>query len=484
MIRRDPNSGIDMIIPVIMAGGAGTRLWPLSRKQKPKQFLNLLSPDYSMLQTTYQRISGLKWNKSILVCNEEHRFLAAEQIRKLEMASGTDIILEPEGKNTAPTVALAAHHAQSNVGSADGEPILLVLSADHEINDICGFEKAVSKAITLAKKGKLVTFGTIPSRPETGYGYIKSGAAEDEGFEVVAFEEKPDLKRATEFLNTGGYLWNTGMFMFKASTYLSELQKYAGDIHKACEQAYQKKAHDLDFVRVGASEFINCPSNSIDYAIMEHTKLSSVIPIDVGWSDVGSWKTLWDSSDKDSDNNVILGDVLTTDTQNSYIRAENRLVTTIGVNDLIVIESQDSVLVAPKSASERIKDIVTQLQTNNRHEHISHPLVHRPWGHYYSIFKQDRYQVKHITVKPGAKLSTQMHHHRSEHWIIVSGAAQVTKGEQSFLLAENESTYIPIGTIHALENPGLIPLELIEVQAGPYLGEDDIIRFDDRYGRS
>lgn len=468
-----------MLQPVIMAGGSGSRLWPLSRQMNPKQFLNLVSPQATMLQATIQRLQGLNAAAPKLICNEEHRFLAAEQLRQLGMEE-TDILLESVSRNTAPATALAA--LQSVVENED--PILLVLAADHLIRDVTAFHACVRQAVPLAMAGRLVTFGIVPTSPETGYGYIEQGAAlPNGGFAVSRFVEKPNAAAAADYLAQGNYYWNSGMFMFRASVYLAELEKFRPDILAACRRAHAGCQRDMHFIRVDREAFAACPDDSIDYAVMEKTDLAAMVPLDGGWSDIGSWSALWEVSDKDADGNVLKGDVLAQTCQNTYIHGDSRLVAVLGVQDLVIVETKDAVLVAHRDQVQDVKKLVEQIRKNGRNEYLNHREVYRPWGVYDSIDKGHRYQVKRITVKPGARLSTQMHHHRAEHWIVVSGTAKVCIGDKTVLLTENESTYIPLGQVHSLENPGRIPLELIEVQSGSYLGEDDIVRFDDRYGR-
>lgn len=466
------------IVPVIMAGGSGTRLWPLSRSLFPKQFLSLAT-NQSMLQETLKRTFGLDTSKAVLLCNENHRFLVAEQLRSLNY-TGARILLEPAGRNTAPALALAAFDIIQN--SEDG--VMMVMAADHVIEDTQAFEDAVKQAMPQALNDKLLTFGIVADKPEVGYGYIKRGEqVSGSAFMVEQFVEKPDLKTAEAYLESGDYYWNSGMFLFKASAYLAELKQHAPAIYKACEIAYQEKTEDLDFVRAGKESFLSSPDDSIDYAIMEQTSKAVVIPLDAGWSDIGSWSALWDIDAKDNNNNAINGDVILHDTQNSLVHSTNRLVTTVGLNNIVIVETKDAILVAQKDKVQDVKHIVKALKSKSRSEASNHREVYRPWGKYDSIDSGGRYQVKRITVKPGAKLSVQMHHHRAEHWIVVSGTAKVTNGEKDILLTENQSTYIPVGVIHALENPGKVDLELIEVQSGSYLGEDDIVRFEDRYGR-
>lgn len=467
------------IYPVIMAGGNGSRLWPLSRQLNPKQFLALADTQLTMLQATIERLAGLDVAQPQLICNEQHRFLAAEQLRQLGI-DNANILLEPVGRNTAPAIALAALRATAD----EADPVLLVLAADHLIADVAAFQASILAALPLAQAGKLVTFGIVPSHPETGYGYIEQGAVvEGGGYAVSRFVEKPDLATAESYLASGRYLWNSGMFMFRASRFLQELEVYRPDILAACRAALVGGAQDLHFTRVDAAAFAACPDESIDYAVMEKTDAAVVVPLDAGWSDIGSWSALWDVSPKGPQGNVFKGDVLSEGARNTFVHADSRLVAAVGVEDLVIVETRDALLVAHKDHVQDVKKIVAQLQAHGRSEHVQHREVYRPWGVYDAIDSGHRYQVKRITVKPGAKLSVQMHHHRAEHWIVVTGTAKVTRGEETFLLTENQSTYIPIGEVHALENPGVIPLELIEVQSGSYLGEDDIVRFADHYGR-
>ncbi|MGN6550806.1 MAG: mannose-1-phosphate guanylyltransferase/mannose-6-phosphate isomerase [Pararhizobium sp.] len=467
-----------MIQPVVMAGGTGSRLWPLSRQLHPKQFLSL-SGEGTMLQETIRRLDGLAALPPIVVCNEEHRFLAAEQLRLCGHEDAV-IVLEPVARNTAPAVTLAALQAVRD-GS---DPLLLVLAADHVIGDRASFHAALAAATELAESGHLVTFGIVPTHAETGYGYIERGAATGGGFAVARFVEKPDAERAKGYFEGGRHFWNSGMFVFRASRFLEEIARHRPDVHEACVKALSEPKPDMHFLRVDAATFAKCPDVSIDYAVMEKTDRAAVVPLDAGWSDIGSWSALWDVRDKDDKGNVVVGDVLTVDTEHSLVHSDHRLVATVGIRDLVVIETKDAVLVAHKDHVQDVKEIVGRIKADGRYEHINHRVVYRPWGHYDSIDFGDRDQVKRITVKPGAKLSVQMHHHRSEHWVVVRGTAKVHKDDETILLTENQSTYISLGQVHALENPGKIPLELIEVQTGSYLGEDDIVRFEDRYGRS
>ncbi|MDG1734134.1 MAG: mannose-1-phosphate guanylyltransferase/mannose-6-phosphate isomerase [Thalassotalea sp.] len=517
-----------MITPVIMAGGSGSRLWPLSRKLMPKQFLKI-SSDNTMIQETVLRLSGLNVSAPLCICNEDHRFVVAEQMRNIDALG--PIILEPVGRNTAPAIALAALNLL-----ADGDdPLMLVLAADHVIENEAEFCRVVEGSAVLAESGKLVTFGIVPTHAETGYGYIRAGArvegekvegtskeqkdeilnqVQDDGFGVQddgvgvqddelrstsgleassselsafavdSFVEKPDLTTAEQYLASGEYYWNSGMFMFKASRYIEELAKYNPKILAACKNSLEKNSADLDFIRVDCDEFEKCPDDSIDYAVMEKTDSAVVVPLDANWNDIGSFSAIWDINSKDEQGNVHQGDVISHGSSNNLVIAEQKLVTTVGIEDCIVVETKDAILVAHKDKVQDVKKIVQQIKADGRTEADVHRQVYRPWGNYDSIDFGKRDQVKRITVKPGEKLSIQMHHHRSEHWIVVSGTAKVTNGEETFLVRENESTYIPIGQIHALENPGILPLELIEVQVGDYLGEDDIVRFEDRYGRT
>lgn len=468
-----------MITPVIMAGGSGSRLWPLSRQLNPKQFLPLTG-EGSMLQETLKRLEPLEHRAPLLICNEEHRFLVAEQVRQ-QGVSGARILLEPEGRNTAPAIAVAALHAIAE----DPNALLLVLAADHLIRDVAKFHESIGHARMLAEQNQLVTFGIVPTHAETGYGYIQRGEGHNDfGFRVKRFVEKPDIDTAEDYLASGGYYWNSGMFLFSAQSYLEELERFQPAMVEACRAALAGASQDLDFTRLDAEAFKVCPSDSIDYAVMERTERAAVVPLEAGWSDIGSWSALWDVKEHDAQGNACHGDVMLHDSHGLMVHADHRLVATVGVEDLVVVETKDAVLVAHKDRVQEVKKIVERLKSEGRQEHINHREVYRPWGVYDSIDKGDRYQVKCITVKPGAKLSVQMHHHRAEHWVVVSGTAKVTVGDKTQLVSENESTYIPIGQVHALENPGKIPLELIEVQSGSYLGEDDIIRFNDRYGRS
>ena len=475
------------IYPVILSGGSGTRLWPLSREHYPKQLLALVG-EQTMLQQTISRLDNMpNIQAPLVVCNEEHRFLVAEQLRQLNMTPQA-IILEPVGRNTAPALTLAALALAQN----NPDAIMLVMPADHVIQNNNAFQLVVEHGARLAEQNQLVTFGVVPNGPETGYGYIKMGPAIDGqaganhgaiAFRVNAFVEKPDQLKAKQYINSGEYLWNSGIFMMRVSVWLEELQQHRPDIAKACTNCYEQGKADADFYRVDKAMFTSSPSDSIDYAVMEKTDRAAVIPLDAGWSDVGAWPALWEVSARDTDGNVLQGDVMTHQTSNTLLIAQHRFVAAVGLQDLIVVETADAVLVAHKDKAQDVKSIVNRLKEAKRTEHISHRKVYRPWGCYEGIDVGERFQVKRITVNPGAALSLQMHHHRAEHWIVVTGTARVTRGDEIFILTENQSTYIPLGTKHRLENPGAMPLEMIEVQSGDYLGEDDIVRFEDKYNR-
>ncbi|MEJ2042511.1 MAG: mannose-1-phosphate guanylyltransferase/mannose-6-phosphate isomerase [Reinekea sp.] len=466
-----------MIIPVLLAGGVGSRLWPMSRELFPKQCINLVDPARSLIQQTADRCvrSGMTANP-IVVCNDEHRFLIAQQLNDLGLTS--DIILEPEGRNTAPAIALAAFQALQR----DLQAILVVLPADHVIKNVELYREALEQAVEQAKTGKIVTFGVQPGYPETGYGYIQA-ETKNEVSAVKAFKEKPDQVTAEQYLAEGGFYWNSGMFVVAAQTYLDELKKLQPEIFAAVTKAFDGRSGDLDFIRIDAGAFAESPSDSIDYAIMEKTDKAMVVPYTGDWSDIGAWAALYELNDKDEDGNVHQGDVMAYEAHGNFIRSESRLVAAVGVDNLAIVETKDAVVVVPRDRAQDVKHIVNQLKAAGRTEHEIHTKAYRPWGNYETIDYGVRHQVKNIQVKPGEKLSVQMHHHRAEHWIVVSGTAKVTIGGHEQLLAENESVYIPLGEVHALENPGKIPLELIEVQTGSYLGEDDIVRFTDRYGR-
>ncbi|WP_318503939.1 mannose-1-phosphate guanylyltransferase/mannose-6-phosphate isomerase [Photobacterium leiognathi] len=460
-----------MILPVIMAGGSGSRLWPLSRTHYPKQFIPLVN-EYSMLQNTVTRLEQLSTFSPIVICNNEHRFMIAEQLREMNI-NDSSIILEPIGRNTAPAIALAAFKAISN----GDDPLLLVLAADHVIKDKLAFTDAVNLAIPEAIKGRLITFGIVPKHAETGYGYIKQGQEiSDELYHVEAFVEKPDFITAKNYLHHGGYCWNSGMFLFKASVYLEELKKFNPDIYSICEKAVKSSFTDLDFIRIHKEIFEQCPDDSIDYAVMERTDKAAVIPLDAGWSDVGSWSALWDVQSKDNNDNVTQGDVLVDSVSNSYIYSQDKLIAAVGVDNLVIVETKDAVLVANKDKVQDVKNIVNQLKQDGRPEFRQHQEVYRPWGKHDQIAEGNRYHVKKVVVRPGEKTATQIHYHRAEHWIVVSGTAKVTNGNETYLVTENQSTYIPVGAAHSFENPGKVNLELIEVRTGSYLAEDDIER--------
>jgi mannose-1-phosphate guanylyltransferase/mannose-6-phosphate isomerase len=469
-----------VLVPVILSGGSGTRLWPLSRELYPKQLLPLVA-ERTMLQETVARTAGLPdLDAPIVVCNESHRFMVAEQLRELGTTARA-IILEPLGRNTAPAVAIAALVASE--GAPADDPVLLVLPADHVIRDVAAFKTAVMLGRTAAKAGGLVTFGVAADRAETGYGYIRR--ADDPGpvFRVAEFVEKPDTATARRYVESGEYFWNSGMFMFHASVFLAELGRHAPAMLAACRASLAAAGSDLDFLRLPAPEFAACPSDSIDYAVMEKTDAAVVVPLDAGWSDVGSWSALADALPRDEDGNVIAGDVIVEDSTGSYLHSTSRLIAAVGLRDHVVVETKDAVLVAARDRVQDVKQLVATLKARGRYETSLHREVFRPWGSYDSIDSGARFQVKRLVVKPGATLSLQLHHHRAEHWVVVSGTARITRGEEVFTLNENESTYIPIGVKHRIENPGKIPLHIIEVQSGTYLGEDDIVRFEDRYGR-
>jgi len=479
-----------LVIPVILSGGSGTRLWPVSRKAYPKQLLSLTGSPHSMLQDTVKRVES--FGAPLVVANEDHRFIVAEQLHQLDVKA--EILLEPAGKNTAPAIALAACATLKK----NRDAILVVLPADHRIEKTAVFRRALKTAIAAARKNLLVTFGIVPTQAETGYGYIriKTGSSTKLAhagatagvFDVDSFVEKPDLATAKRYLKSGEYFWNSGMFVFKASVYLAELGKYAPDILKHCRAAVDNAQRDLDFLRVDKSAFLKSPENSIDYAVMEKVvkgKSSRVamIPLDAGWSDLGSWSSVWEVMKKDKRNNVVVGDVLAEDCANSLFFAEDHLIAAIGVDNLVVVDTTDALLIARRDRVQDVKKIVDRIKHSKRQEHLTHRRVYRPWGSYEGIGDGERYQVKRIIVKPGASLSLQMHHQRAEHWIVVSGTAQVQRGKEKLVLTENESIYIPLGEKHRLSNAGKKPLELIEVQSGAYLGEDDIVRFEDHYGR-
>ena len=480
---------------MILCGGSGTRLWPLSREQYPKQLLSLVGDD-TLLQATIRRIteSELENQKMtimspVIITNENHRFLVAEQLRQINVTN-PHILLEPQAKNTAPALTLGALHVQS----LQSDALMLVMPADHVIKKSSELISAIEIGSDYAMKDALVTFGIEPQHAETGYGYIKKGETlGSQSNSISQFVEKPDLETAENYISTNQYVWNSGMFLFSANVWLCAIESFQPDIYEKCKLAYQKRQADLDFIRFDADVFGTCPSDSIDYAVMEKIAADQaendsykgiVVSMHAGWSDIGSWDSLWAIAEKDKQGNVLKGDVLLEDTKNSMVLAENRLVSVIGLSDIVVVETSDAIMVADKHASQSVKKIVQQLANDHRQETVIHRKVFRPWGSYESIDQGERFQVKRIVVNPGARLSLQMHHHRAEHWIVVTGTAMVTRNEENFLLSENESTYIPLGIKHRLENPGTIPLEIIEVQSGSYLGEDDIVRFQDEYGRN
>lgn len=469
------------IYPVLLSGGAGTRLWPVSRARHPKQ-LYALASEHTMLQETALRLHGMaNAAPPLIICNDEHRFFIAEQLRALDITP-EDIVLEPVGRNTAPAAAVSA----LLLAKKDPSAIMVVLPADHVIADVDTFRDKVARAAALAAEGRLVTFGIVPTAPETGYGYIRRTddmLPEGDVYEVRQFVEKPDAKTAEGYLADGGYYWNSGIFVFRVDCYLEALEKFRPEILGPVRAAVAKGNKDLDFFRLDEEAFAECVSDSIDYAVMEQTEDAVVIPVDIGWNDIGSWSALWDIGDKTEDGNVTLGDVITHDTRNSYIRAEKRLVATVGIDNLVVIETPDAVFVGTRDKAQDLRAIVDALKSDGRDEWDSHVRVFRPWGYYETLELGERFQVKRLMVKPQARLSLQMHHHRAEHWIVVNGTAKVTQGEKEILVSENESIYIPIGVKHRVENPGMVELNLIEVQSGAYLEEDDIVRFEDVYGR-
>ena len=471
-----------MIYPVILSGGSGTRLWPMSRSLYPKQLLALFG-DTSLLQQTVWRVAGQPgFAPPLIVANEEHRFIIAEQLREIRVEAA-GLLLEPIGRNTAPAAAVAA----LRIAERDPEGFVLVMPSDHAIADPQAFHQAVGRAAAAAKAGLLVTFGITPDRAETGYGYIAAGkpiAACDGAFSVARFVEKPQQPDAERYVAAGDYFWNSGIFLFPAAVYLAELERLRPDMLAACKEALTKAKSDADFIRLDKAAFAACPADSIDYAVMEHTGSAAIVPVGMGWSDLGSWDALWEMSAKDERGNALAGNVVAEDTANCYLRSENGLVAAIGVEDLVVVATDDAVMVAPRNRTQEVKTLVGRLLKEGHDQADALPTVHRPWGTYRSIHNGDRVQVKHITVKPGAKLSLQMHHHRAEHWVVVQGTAKIVRGNEELVLTEDQSTYIPLGTAHRLENPGKIPLHVIEVQSGSYLGEDDIVRFEDSYGPS
>ncbi len=466
-----------MFTPVIMAGGSGSRLWPLSRSAFPKQFLALDNNNtLTMLQATFERIEGLSPSEAIVISNEAHRFIVAEQIRSGHHKAR--IILEPSGRNTAPAIALAAFKATEH----GDDPLLLVLAADHLVKDKKAFQESLKAAVEPARKGMMVTFGIVPTAPETGYGYIHRGKSidcESNSFKVKTFVEKPELSLAEQYFKSGEFYWNSGCFMFKASAFLNELKVYSPEIYSCCKEATKETQEDPDFVRVSEEEFLKCPDDSVDYAVMEHTDKAVVVPMKAGWSDVGSWSALWDVSEKDENGNVIHGDAITKNSSNCYIYAPNKLVASVGVNNIVVVETKDAVLVADKDSVQQVKKVVEHLKAESRAEYREHREVYRPWGKSDAIDGGDRYKVNRITVQPGKKQSLQMHYHRAEHWVVVSGTAKVSSNGEEKIITENQSLYIPVGVSHKIENPGKVPLELIEIQSGSYISEDDVVRIEE-----
>jgi mannose-1-phosphate guanylyltransferase/mannose-6-phosphate isomerase len=475
-------SGGGTINPVILSGGSGTRLWPMSRTHYPKQFLPLVG-DNSLLQQAALRVpQDAGFAAPLVIANEEHRFLIAEQLREIDVTPQA-LLLEPVGRNTAPAVCVAA----LRLAERDPAALMLVTPSDHKIDDMPAFHEAVERAAAAARAGFLVTFGVTPERAEIGYGYIERGknlGDADGAFAVARFVEKPNAATAERYVKSGDFFWNSGIFLFPASLYLSELERLRPDILAACRDALGKARCDDDFVRLDKAAFADCPADSIDYAVMEHTARAAVVPVTMGWSDLGSWDALWEAAAKDADRNVLVGNVLAEDTKNSYIRSEAGLVAALGVEDMIVVATQDAVMLAPRDRAQDVRSLVARLIKDDRGEAETLPIVYRPWGSYQTLHAGHRVQVKHIVVKPGGKLSLQMHHHRAEHWVVVQGTAKIVRGDEDMVLTEDQSTYIPLGTKHRLENPGKIPLHVIEVQSGAYLDEDDIVRFEDTYGRN
>ena len=480
-----------MIIPVILSGGSGSRLWPMSREMNPKQFLSLCG-EQTMLQETMTRLEGIKdLAEPIVVCNEDHRFLVAQQMQEIGVEVDK-IILEPIGRNTAPAICAAAEYIQGKKSDKNdsGQDVMLILAADHVIQNQVEFHKVVESGYRVAQQGQLITFGVVPDKAETGYGYIKragmiepQSGQKEEAYKVERFVEKPDLETAQKYLDSGEYYWNSGMFMFQANAILQEMELYSQAIYSAVKASVSAGMKDLDFCRLGVDAFTASPSDSIDYAVMEKTDKVVVLPLDANWNDVGAWSALWEVNERDVDGNVLHGDILKHDVTNSYVHSEERMVAVIGMDNCVVVETSDAVLVADKSRSQEVKQIVNQLKSSQREEALLHQRVFRPWGSYETLEETERFKVKRIIVNPGAELSLQMHHHRAEHWVVVRGTAKIICGEKEFIMTEDQSNYIPLGTKHRLENPGVIPLEIIEIQTGSYLGEDDIVRFDDHYGR-
>ncbi|HEX3881555.1 MAG TPA: mannose-1-phosphate guanylyltransferase/mannose-6-phosphate isomerase [Stellaceae bacterium] len=472
----------DTLYPLILSGGSGTRLWPMSRSQHPKQLLPLLG-DHSLLRQTVDRVAGHKgFAAPLIVANDEHRFLIAEQMREAGIVPAA-LFLEPVGRNTAPAVAVAALWLTHQHPDA----LMLVMPSDHSISDPGAFHAAIAQAAVAARNGQLVTFGIAPARAETGYGYIDAGAALSGcagAFAVTRFIEKPAAEDAERYVRAGVYFWNAGIFLFSAATYLAELKRLQPAMLAACAEAVEKAKRDADFIRLDEAAFTACPSDSIDYAVMERTDHAAVVPVDMGWSDLGSWDALWETGARDGDGNALIGNVIAEDARDCYLRSEAGLLAAIGTEDLVVVATADAVMVSPRSRAQEVRRLVARLVEEGRDEADAPPTVHRPWGSYSALHNGHRVQVKHIVVKPGGRLSLQMHHHRAEHWVVVRGTGRITRGDEEVLLSENQSTYIPIGMPHRLENPGKVPLHVIEVQSGDYLGEDDIVRFDDHYGRA
>ena len=471
-----------VIMPVIMAGGTGSRLWPMSRELYPKQFLKLHG-ESSMLQATVSRLEGLQVTEPLVICNDQHRFLVAEQLRQINKLAN-NIILEPVGRNTAPAIALAALSATLK---DDDDPILLVLAADHVIEDVKAFHQAVESALIFAEQGQLVTFGIVPTGPETGYGYIQRGdefvVSDSSAYKVQRFVEKPNLSTAIEYLESSEYYWNSGMFLFRAKRFLEELATFRPDILTACQNAMAEQHPDSqqDFIRVDKKAFESCPDESVDYAVMEKTTSAVVVPLSAGWNDVGSWSALWEVNSKDSMGNALSGDIYTHNSSNCYINTDEQLIAAVGVDNLVIVSTKDAVLVIDKTKVQDVKKVVEYLKCKSRREYRIHRESYSPWGHSDKIVNTSKYHINKVTVKPGGKFSLQMHHHRAEHWVILSGTAKITLDNNVYLLTENQSTFIPVGSTHMLENPGKIPLELLEIQSGSYLGEDDIVRIEDYY---
>ena len=475
-----------MIHPIILSGGSGTRLWPMSRSLYPKQLLALVG-ERSLLQQTVLRVvsdggGNAGFAPPLIIANEEHRFIIAEQLREIGAVADA-LVLEPVGRNTAPAACVAA----LRLAASEPDALMLLMPSDHVIGELDAFRSATKRAAAAARCGHLVTFGITPERAETGYGYISKGApvAGVEGaFAVTGFVEKPDPATAERYVASGDYFWNSGIFLFPAALYLAEIERLQPEMLAACKAALAGARSETDFIRLDKAAFARCPSNSIDYAVMEHTAHAAVVPVGMGWSDLGSWDALWEMAARDERGNALCGNVVAEATSNCYLRSEKGLVAAIGVEDLVVVATDDAVMVAPRNRTQEVKTLVARLLAERREEAEALPTVHRPWGTYRSLHNGHRVQVKHIMVRPGAKLSLQMHHHRAEHWVVVQGTAKIVRGNEEMVLTEDQSTYIPLGTAHRLENPGKIPLHVIEVQSGSYLGEDDIVRFEDHYGRA